>query len=87
MKKSILLGGLFGLLAAVMNSGCQTPQEASTHNDLDCIDSLSWSAFCRCRGHKLNDYSDKVLDEYADAWMGTADEERSLDSLGVIRWP
>lgn len=74
------------LVASILVSGCTTGTRIVGDGlTIDELDSLSWSAFCRCRGYKLNDYSDKAINEYLDAWIGTVDEEESLDSIGVAR--
>lgn len=83
--KPVMLLSVLGLFATLVMQGCSTTAKAAKYTD-DEVDSISWSAFCRCRGYKLNDYSDKAINEYLDAWIGTVDEEESLDSIGIVRW-
>ncbi len=83
--KSTLLLSVFGLFATLLMQGCGTAASSTAKYTENEVDSLSWSAFCRCRGYKINDYSDKAINEYLDAWIGTVDEEESLDSIGVAR--
>lgn len=83
--KPFMLLSVLGLFATLVMQGCSTTAKTTKYTD-DEVDSISWSAFCRCRGYKLNDYSDKAITEYLDAWIGTVDEEESLDSLGIVRW-
>lgn len=83
--KSTIFVSILGLIATLVLQGCGATNTTTAKYTDEEVDSLSWSAFCRCRGYKLNDYSDKAVTEYLDAWMGTVDEEESLDSLGTAR--
>lgn len=75
IRLSVIGLGLAGLMAVSMSMG-KTAQA-------DSRDEISWSAFCKVNGYDPNENSDSVINEYLDAWVGSAVEEEILLSHGI----
>ena len=77
MKKSIIASAL--LLASL--AGCTTTKTLTD----DEKDRISWSAFCKDFGYdEKADYNNsKAINDYLDAWRGSAAEEEAFAKLGI----
>lgn len=75
MKKSIIPLAI----ATIVLAGCTTNRTAIA----DRYETISWNAFCDARGFDRADKSEATVNEYLDAWCGSADEEAALTAAGV----
>lgn len=77
MKKSIIISAL--LLASLIS--CNTTNQLSSEE----LDRISWSAFCKDFGYdeKADNNNPKAINDYLDAWRGSASEEEAFAKLGI----
>lgn len=73
MKKHIIILSI----AAAILSGCASQRPA-----VDPRADISWQAFCQARGYDPADNTYAVINEYLDAWCGSAEEENALINAG-----
>lgn len=75
MKKYIITIAL----ATVVLTACTSNRSAIA----SAPETISWNAFCAARGFDRIDKSETAVNEYLDAWCGSADEEAALTAAGV----
>lgn len=75
MKKTTIL---MMAIAATLLAGCRVSSalEAPIPSRED--NNPSWRAFCASRGYDVATAEEEIIDEYLDAWAGSAEEEKAL---------
>lgn len=79
MKKLIITS----ILVFVSLIGCNTSTQLSNEE----LDRISWSAFCKNFGYKekADANNEKAINDYFDAWRGSAAEEEAFAKLGITQ--
>lgn len=71
---------LTALIIAATLTACNTISDAELN---EMRSRVSWQAFCRQTGHDIDDNTFPTLNQYLDAWVGSADEEDALIAAGI----
>lgn len=77
MKKTAILI----ILAAAAMACCASAKIASSATADP--DEISWNAFCDARGYNRDSGSSLIVNEFLDAWRGSAAEEDAFIAAGV----
>lgn len=79
IRISVLGLALAGAMALAMYIPSKTRQVPASLTP----EEISWVEFCKSNGYDLNDNREEVINEYLDAWVGSAVEEEILLSHGI----
>lgn len=79
MKKLIITSTL--LLASLIS--CNTTTDLSIEE----LDRISWSAFCKEFGYneQTDQNNEQAINDYLDAWRGSASEEEAFAKQGITQ--
>lgn len=79
MKKLIITSAII-LLSLI---SCNTSTQLSNEE----LDRISWSAFCKNFGYneKADANNEKAINDYLDAWRGSAAEEEAFAKLSITQ--
>lgn len=68
------------IIIAASLAGCNTISDAELN---EMRSRVSWQAFCLATGHDIDDNTFLTINQYLDAWVGSADEENALIAAGI----
>lgn len=75
MKKTVFILALVSILLA----GCKTISNDNVVIPAREDVSPSWRAFCTARNYEIATTDSEIIDEYLDTWVGSVDEEATLN--------